>query len=141
MRVLLIASLLTASSVMAADVERERLLGTWEPQNTAVHEVWTLESDGSRLHIVRTEDGKTTLDLECVPNGSECMAKDEGKKAKITMYFNGAVLVQFETRDGDVTRRKFEPEGDRMKVEEEPLTGSAKTHSADFARRLRADAH
>ncbi len=138
---LCVNSLWISGTLLAADVERERLLGTWDPQDTSMHESWSLESDGSKLHITRTEAGKVTLDLECAPNGSECQARDEGKKAKVTMYFNGTTLVQFETRDNDVTRRRFEPSGDKMKVDEEPLTGSGKAHSIELVRRVRASAN
>jgi hypothetical protein len=135
-----LVALLTGGLALAGDnTARENLLGTWELQNSATHESWSLESDGAVLHVVRKDDGKVNLDLRCKPDGSECTGTDEGKKVRVTMYFNGAALVQIETRDQSVIKRRFELDGqDDLKIDLNPLNEPAKRHSLQLVRQVRA---
>jgi hypothetical protein len=62
--------------------------------------------------------------------------KDAGRHAKVTFYFNGAKLVQLETRGSKVVKRRFsvDDQGDSMEVEEIPVVPEGKTVIEQFKR-------
>jgi len=132
----LLAGLLLGGLAHADDsVVRENLLGTWQLQSGDTHESWSLESDGASLRVTRKDDGKVSLDVECKPDGSMCKGVDEGKKVQVTMYFNGAALVQIETRNQEVIKRRFELDGHGdLTIDLNPLNEPAKRHSLQLVR-------
>ena len=140
----LLAGLLIGAGLWAQagdNVARENLLGTWQLESGATHESWSLESDGAILRVVRKDEGKVSLDLECKPDGSMCKGMDDGKKVQVTMYFNGAALVQIETRDQEVIRRRFELDGHGdLTIDQNPLNDPAKRHSLQLVRLVKAAA-
>ena len=134
-------ALLLAGLALAEEPDREALLGNWRLENATKHEAWSLESDGSMLHVVRSDEGKVNLDLKCKPNGDKCPGTDEGKKVYVSMYFNGSALVQIETHDEDVIKRRFELDGQgALKIDQNPLSQPAKRQSLQLVREVKAAA-
>jgi len=132
--------LLTTAAWAEDHADRANLLGSWQAENRDSHEMWSLESKGDVLRVVRTDDGKVTLDVKCKPDGTDCSGTDEGKKVTVIMYFNGASLVQMETKESNVTTRKFSLDGgpERMTIEVNPITGPGKHYTMLLTRHLEA---
>jgi hypothetical protein len=142
-RTLFAAGFLLSMAAGAGDrADRDNLLGIWQAAEGASHEAWSLESKGDVLRVVRTDNGKVTLEATCKPDGTDCSATDEGKKVTVIMYFNGPALVQMETRDSYVTTRKFALDGEsgRMTIEVNPITGPGKHYTLLLTRHLQAAA-
>jgi len=113
--------LLLAGSAPADEVaDRAKLLGAW--QSAAGKDgdaIWTLEAKGEAIRLSETRQGETLLEFECVAAGKECEAKVSGRKAKVSLWFNGSKLVVMETRGSDVVERRFQVagEGDTLQVQ------------------------
>lgn len=125
-RTALLGGVLCAMALWAADSpDRDDLLGSWEVQGGNAHETWSIQSDTKEMTVTRKQDGKVTFNVTCPPFGSECKGEDEGKNVKVSMYFNGAALVQIETRGSDVFKRRFSLEGadKELSIEVTPITG------------------
>jgi hypothetical protein len=132
-----LAGLLLALPVLADEqADRAQLIGKWLSEDSATQETWILESKGDSLRVTQSDGDKTIAEFECKPSGVECEGTDSGKKAKVTMYFNGSALVQLETRGSDVTKRRFALTGkpDMMDVEVIPLVGEGKTETLHLKR-------
>jgi hypothetical protein len=124
----------------AAAADREGLLGTWEVQGGAGNETWSLESKKEVQTIVRKQDGKVTLNLTCRPREGECTGVDAGKKARVSMYFNGPALVHWEVRDTNLIVRRFFLDGQVLTIEAKQVTGQGKPSHLRLVRRLEAAA-
>ena len=77
------------------------------------------------LHITESLGDQKVSDFECPPKGVDCEGTVEGKKAVVSMYYDGSAFVQFETRGSDVTRRRFTVTGqpDVMEIDVMPVVG------------------
>jgi hypothetical protein len=118
--------------------DRAKLLGSWQRQDDSGKgtTVWVLEVKGMALHITESLGDKKISEIECIPKGAECEGTVEGKKAAVTMYYDGPALVQFETRGSDVTRRRFTVTGqpDMMNIEVMPIVGAGKAETLQLKR-------
>jgi hypothetical protein len=130
--------LLLAVSVFADDrADRAKLIGVWEsPGNGGKNGVWTIESKGESLHIIYIEGGQKLADFECNIAGRDCKVKAFGHDSTISMYFNGAKLVQMETQGEQVLKRMFSlgGDGDSMQVELVPIVPDGKPETQQFKR-------
>ena len=70
--------------------------------------------------------------------GKECGVKDAGRRAKVSMYFNGPKLVEMETgaKGTPVVKRRFSiaADGDTMDLETIPLVPAGPTETTHFKR-------
>jgi len=109
--------------------DRAKLLGRWQQQDDSgkAATVWVLEMKGMALHITESLGDQKLSDFECPPKGVDCEGTVNGKKAVVSMYYDGPALVQFETRESDVTRRRFTVTGqpDVMEIDVMPIVGVA----------------
>src|SRR5579885_1294939 len=104
MRSLLITVLVYLPSAFAGDgVDRTNLAGTWEDSGSR----WVIENKGDSMHFAYSENGQPAAEFQCEVGGKECEVKDNGKKAKVMLWFNGPKLVQMETRGSEVFKRRF----------------------------------
>ena len=114
LRAIAIAALFAGPMLLADDVDdRSKLMGKWELQKAPHSDktpVWVVEdilkNKDEFIHITRSVGGQTVSDFECNV-GLECAVKDAGKAAKVMMYFNGARLVETETKGNEVVKRRF----------------------------------
>jgi hypothetical protein len=132
-------ALLLCGPVLADDAsDRAKLLGSWQQQDETGKDVrvWTLEVKGMALHISESHGDQKISEFECAPKGAECEGTVEGKKAKITMYYDGPALVQLETQGSEVTRRRFAVAGqpDMMDIEVVPIVGAGKAETIHLKR-------
>lgn len=120
--------------------DRSKLNGTWRIQNAAAGtEIveWTITPvKDSALKITEKEGDKTVGNFECKTQGTPCETKIDGKKASISMWYNGAKLVEMQTIGSDVVKHRFGvlPQGDVMVVEIIPMSPNGKTESIQFKR-------
>src|SRR5580698_2145457 len=92
-----IALLSLAAAAQAADGDRNKLMGVWETGDGR-NVKWVLEPTGQSLHVTYAQAGQKLADFECDTTGRECTTKESGRAAKISLYFNGAILVELETK-------------------------------------------
>lgn len=129
-----LTALLLSMPLLADNVsDRAKLLGSWQQQGDSGKEatVWVLEVKGMALHISESRGDQKISEFECVPRGVECEGTVEGKKATVSMYYDGPALVQLETEGSDITRRRFAATGqpDVMDIEVKPIIGAAKAET------------
>ena len=134
-----IAVLLPLVPVLADDAPaRERLNGVWQQQDDAGKEisVWVVERKGDSLHIANSQGEQKLSEIQCKPTGEECAGTGSAKKVKVSMYFSGPTLVQFETAGSDVTKRQFTvtEQTDIMEVAVMAITGNAKSETLHLKR-------
>ena len=141
MRTLLIGiSMLMLCGALLADDEADRtkLIGTWQLQSGSDKDgsLWTLETKTDGLRIVRSQNNQTLAEFECNTVGKDCDVKDSGHHVKVSFYYNGPKLVEFETRGSDVVKWRFgiTGQGDTMEVEEIPVSPAGKTEVLQFKR-------
>ena len=133
------AALLPLAAIQADDAPaRARLIGVWQQQDDSgkVLSVWVLETKGTSLHITNSQGDQKLSEIECKPTGAECEGTDSGKTVKVSMYFNGPTLVQFETAESDVTKREFTvtEQPDIMELAVRAITGNTKSETLHLKR-------
>jgi hypothetical protein len=119
--------------------DREKLIGSWHLQGTPVEgaaTVWMIAQSGDSLQITESEGDKIIAKFKCTTEGSACEIKTSGKKATVSMWYNGAKLVQMETKGSDVLKRRFGilPEGNAMEVEVIGVVPEGKTETFRYQR-------
>src|SRR5690349_21544456 len=94
------ALLLAAAAFADDDSSRAKLMGRWEQSdgNGEAKCTWALQGLGDSIHVTNSNDIQTVLEFECNTVGKECTLKEAGRPSKVSMWFNGAKLVQLETR-------------------------------------------
>lgn len=117
---------------------RAPLLGTWQQLDDSgkAASIWILEAKGSSLHITHSQGDQKLSECQCAPTGADCDGTASGQKAKITLYYIGATLVQFETAGSDVTKRQFSvvDQADTMELEVTAVTGGGKPETLHLKR-------
>ena len=88
------------------------------------------------MRVKQLEGGNKIADFECETEGTPCEIKTGGKKATVSLWFNGAMLVEMETKGTEVVKRRFKilPAGDSMEMEVIPIVPSGKTETFGFKR-------
>jgi hypothetical protein len=98
---------------------------------------WTIETKADGVtKITHKRPNQEVTEFECATNGRECTVKDEGKTVKISRWFNGAKLVQMETRGHEIIQRKFavvQP-GDTLEMEVIPVSPQGKPETLHLRR-------
>ena len=140
-RFVLIASLLcVAVSVMPADdtEDRGKLAGKWQPADgqKSDYGTWVLEAKETGVRVVQEANGQKMAEYECNTMGRECEMQEDGRSAKVSMWFNGPRLVQMRTRGSEVVKRRFHVTGDGNTLELEviPIAPSGKTEIVRMSR-------
>jgi hypothetical protein len=118
------ATLLACSAVAAlmtlplSAQDRPNLSGTWQfdGSQSQVHSVniagatWVINEDDSSIQISQSESGDKKVELKCTTDGKEC--KFSGEKAKASFWYNGAMLVEMESKGDHVTRYRMKLSAD-----------------------------
>jgi polyribonucleotide nucleotidyltransferase len=114
-----------------------RLIGKWHQGTSGKDEgeVWSLETDGDSLRVSRSLKQKTE-EFECNIMGRDCDVKLSGRRAKVSLWFNGGALVELETRGADTVKRRFRTvsDGDTLEVEVIPINPAGKTEVVQLKR-------
>ena len=130
-------SLLTGVSGFADDgADRDKLLGSWVETGNGAASTWTFAKSGDSFQIKELQGSSTEAGYSCKADGAQCEIKVGGKKATVSMWFNGPKLVQMETQGSSVVKRRFAvlSSGDTMELEIIPLSPGGKTETIQFKR-------
>jgi hypothetical protein len=109
--------------------DRPNLSGTWQfdSSKSELHAVkvagatWVINEDDSSIQITESEDGASKkVEVKCTTDGKTC--KVGGEKATASFWYNGAMLVEMETKGDHVVRY-------RMKLSDDGKTLTVDTTS------------
>ena len=130
------AAIVTLAGPARADQQSDRasLIGSWV--QSGGNNGWIIDKAADGLHITQIEGSGTVADYKCNLDGHDCDVKVSGHKAAISMYFNGSILVQIETKGDQIVKRRFtvEPAGNTLKVETIPMMAHAQPEEMEFER-------
>jgi hypothetical protein len=132
--ILAMASSLIGPALADQQSDRASLIGSWV--QSGGNNAWIIDNAADGLHIKQIEGSGTVADYQCNLTGNDCDVKVGGHKAAISMYFNGAILVQIETKGDQIVKRRFsiEPSGNTLKVETIPMAAHAQPAEMEFER-------
>lgn len=134
-----LSTLLLAGLALAVDdADRAKLAGKWQQSegNGGPGATWTLANMGDSIHVIISNPTETIEEFDCNTLGKECAIKNAGHKSKVSLWFNGAALIELETTGNQVVKRKFvvTGNGDTMDLETIPITPSGQPGTAHFKR-------
>jgi hypothetical protein len=117
---------------------RDKIVGAWLTEGSVDSGAasWVLERDGDTIHVTELQNGEKQSEFKCNTKGRECDAKDSGRPAKVSFWFNGPKLVQMETRGSEVFKRRFSASngGEALEVEVIPIVPQGKAVVLRFKR-------
>ena len=139
MRLPLILLLLSGAAALADDQsDRQKLLGSWEQQSPVENILatsWTFSATGNSMRIKELEGGSKVADFASGTDGTPCEIQTGGKRAMVSLWFNGPRLVEMETKGSDVKRRfKILPVSGIIEMEVIPIVPGGKTETFGFKR-------
>ena len=128
-----------ASALADDQSDRQKLIGSWELQGVADNSSassWTFSPTKNLIRVTQLEGGNKVAEFSCGTEGTACEIKTAGKKATVSMWFNGPLLVEMETKGSDVVKRRFKilSQGDAMELEVIPIVPGGKTETFQFKR-------
>ena len=135
-----LSALLIVSAAFADnDSSRAKLMGKWlqSDGNEEAKSSWTLlDGSADSIHITISNGTQVVAEFECNTVGQECAVKAAGRKAKVSMWFNGPKLVEMETVGAQVVKRRFSigGDGETMDLETIPISPAGKTQISHFKR-------
>jgi hypothetical protein len=114
---------------------RAALVGSWVQNGGSAG--WVIDSRADGLHIKQIEGSGPIADFECNTYGQNCEVKIAGHKVTESFYYNGATLIQLETKGDQIVERRFSvlPSGNAMKVEVTPMSGKMQKEELEFERK------
>ena len=119
--------------------DRRALIGSWVLQSAAENNhasAWTFSAARNALQVTQRDGSSKVADFSCGTDGVSCEINTGGKKAQVSMWFNGPRLVEMETIGSDVVKRRFRilAQGDAMEMELIPIVPRGKTETFEFKR-------
>lgn len=119
----------------AVGQEAPNFSGTWDARSDSSSKL-VLDQKTDAIHVKEIKGTETTADYTCNTLGKDCEVKTEGHPAKVSFWFNGPKLVQFETHGSNVIRRRFEiaEGGKALNVEVSHISPEGKDEKLVFAR-------
>ena len=133
----LAVALVSAGFALGEDSEvRAKLMGKWQQSDGNRETTWTLKEKGSSLHLSNSTNAAPAMEFECNTEGKECTVKHSGHSSKVSMWFNGAKLVELETTGNQVVKRRFTVtgDGDSMELETIPIAPAGTGETTHFKR-------
>ena len=113
------SALIVLTFPLAGQDDRPNLSGTWQFDSsksqlhtlTGASATWVIAEDDSSIQITESEYGPMKkMELKCTTDGKEC--KISGAKVKASFWYNGAMLVEMESRGEHVTRYRMKLSAD-----------------------------
>ena len=134
-RLFALAAILSSAAFAQNDDLRAKLEGKWQTENSSTA-VWVIHQKPDSIHIARYQGEQPEVEYECNLLGKECNVKDAGRKATVAVYFNGARLVEIETRGKETIKRRLlvTGGGDAMDLEVIPIVPEGKPEVVHFKR-------
>lgn len=132
----ILSHILVATAIPAAlSAQTPDLTGTWLSESNASQKLVLNQKDG-KIHFQEMSGEKVDIDFTCSTSGQECEAKENGHSEKITMYFNGAKLVELRERGNDTIKQRLalSNDGKVLTVETVPLSSQEQIRIESFRR-------
>jgi hypothetical protein len=128
--------ILVSGAVFADDyTDRGKLMGSWQPASGETAAAWSFAPQGDSVKVTEVESGSTVADFVCNTDGKPCDVKISGKKVSVSLWYNGAKLVELEQHGADTVRRRFAvPASDQMEVEVTEMSSNGKSETLKFKR-------
>lgn len=126
--------LLPIAAVHADDpADRSKIFGAWVESGHRLA-AWVIDSIDDGLHVTQIEGTTKVAEFKCKTDGHNCDVKIAGHKAEVSLYYNGNVLVELETKGDQVVKRRFSAlaSGNSMKLEVIPISGHVQTEQLQF---------
>ena len=129
--------LLLASAALCQEADRASLPGKWQidPAKSDNGNAATLsieiKDDDSLHYLLQTQNGETA-EFQCTTDGQECAMTDGGRKARVSLWFNGPSLVIMETKGNNVVKRRLTVSGSTLGMEIIPIVPPGKTDKLTF---------
>jgi len=125
------------AGVLAGDTtSRERINGEWLQAGVAkdAGESWIMESKQDTIHVTELRNGQKVAEFDCNTEGRDCPTEEDGRRAKVSFWFNGDTLVELVTRGSEVVKRRFSvgAQGDTLEVETIPIVPEGKSAVLQF---------
>jgi hypothetical protein len=119
--------------------DRQKLIGSWEQQGAAENNPassWIFSSAPNSIRVTQLDGNNKIADFACGTEGTSCEIKTAGKKAVVSLWFNGPRLVELETKGSEVIKRRFMilPKGDVMEMEVIPIVPGGNSERLQFKR-------
>ncbi len=127
-----LATCLLPSVLLSASPAAPNFTGTWqldaahspaEEGRTITYDIQDASGKINFKRVVREKDGKeVTSQFSCATGGDQCDFDEGGRKAKVSLWYNGAALMVLKTdgpKEDSVTQWKLElsPDGKTLNVE------------------------
>jgi|SRR5690348_3600171 hypothetical protein len=119
--------LLLVSGALSLAQDHPNFSGDWKldtakSQGADVRAVeLTIHQDGDNIAVTGQRDGKS-IEFKCATNGQNC--KRKGESGQVSMYYNGAVLVELDMNGDHVTKKRLHlaDDGKAMEMEVTPIS-------------------
>ena len=120
-------------SLWAAD-DAPSYSGTWQAADKSSELV--VEQTGDSVHVKEMRGPKLLCEYTCNSMGKDCTFKQDGKKATVSVYFNGPKMVELRTHGDVVMKRRFglTNDGKTMEVELMPIVPPGKNETVLYAK-------
>jgi hypothetical protein len=132
-----LAILFCAAARADDTTDRGKLMGSWQMEAAATDAAgWSFSPQGDSVKVTEVESGNTVADFVCGTDGTPCNVKISGKKASVSLWYNGPKLVVLEQRGSETVERKFmvATVGDQMQVEVLQMGPGGKNETLKFKR-------
>lgn len=109
------------------------LSGNWlDNANSAVR--ISLKEKDDKIQVHEQDGDRVIVDYTCNLNGQQCNFKEEGRKATVTLYYNGPKLVEITECGNQVEKRTFAlaQDGKTLQVDTIPLSSQGKTSTRTY---------
>jgi hypothetical protein len=129
--------ILFCAAAWAADdmADREKLMGQWQMEAAGV--TWSFIPQGDSVKVTEVEGGSKVADFICNTEGTPCDVKISGKKASVSLWYNGGKLVELEQKGSETVRRRFTiapATADQMELEVVQIAPAGKNETLKFKR-------
>jgi hypothetical protein len=119
--------------------DRQKLIGSWHQEAAAQNSSassWTFSSAPNSIRITQLDGTNKVAEFACGTEGASCEIKTAGKKATVSLWFNGPRLVELETKGSEVIKRRFMilPNSDVMEMEVIPILPGGTPERLQFNR-------
>jgi hypothetical protein len=119
--------------------DRQKLIGSWELQGAAENSAassWIFSTAPNSIRITQLDGSSKIAEFVCGTGGASCEIKTAGKKATVSLWFNGPRLVELESKGAELIKRRFMilPQGDVMEMEVIPILPGGKPETFQFKR-------
>lgn len=93
-----------------------------------------IQRSGDQIHLEEMDGSHVKFDYTCKLGGQDC---DLGHGEKVSLWFNGPVLVELRTHHDSVVKRRFAfgEKGNEMQLEVDPISPPGKQDQIAFVKK------